>query len=340
MNDFRNNLWNPLRLLSQGKSLYNINELFPGKQAVWLPMALGLFFPLGFLPLKIACSIWFSLNLSILITMFIIYSQYREINRTSKLLSAFVIFLYPFAIKSLFMGQITIIIAAIWFFIAHYFSKLPTFFVSILIVISLTKPQLAILVFPIVFYHQLSGIGKPPLWKLLMTYLAGFTILLLPLFIFHAEWIPDFITALKNNPKWLHPSTFQVLKKNLGNSAYILNILLYIFALFSVFKIYMSKGLRAAILIGLALTPLVTPYLWSYDFIIILPLFIHILCTSDSIKIKVVHLLVFTLISVWIYYKSANIIKFSDYNYWWTSWGLCTVSLIFYFKKIKYNHQR
>lgn len=45
--DFRHNLWAPTHLLLRGESPYLIKTLFPNKHAVWLPMAVGLFFPLG-----------------------------------------------------------------------------------------------------------------------------------------------------------------------------------------------------------------------------------------------------------------------------------------------------
>ena len=48
--DFYNELWGPAYLLVNGQSPYDTPILDPVLPAVWLPMAIGFFFPLGWLP--------------------------------------------------------------------------------------------------------------------------------------------------------------------------------------------------------------------------------------------------------------------------------------------------
>src|ERR1041384_5969417 len=61
--DFRNNLWGPSFLLTHGQSPYRVSTLFELGNAVWMPMVIGLFFPLGFLTLQQASNLWFVFNL-------------------------------------------------------------------------------------------------------------------------------------------------------------------------------------------------------------------------------------------------------------------------------------
>ncbi len=53
--DFYNELWGPAYLLVQGKSPYDTASLNPILPAVWFPMAIGFFFPLGWLPETLHC---------------------------------------------------------------------------------------------------------------------------------------------------------------------------------------------------------------------------------------------------------------------------------------------
>src|SRR5712692_2292721 len=56
--DFRNNLWGPAYLLVHGQSPYHISTLFENSNALWFPMAIGLFFPFGWLTQSEASNLW------------------------------------------------------------------------------------------------------------------------------------------------------------------------------------------------------------------------------------------------------------------------------------------
>ena len=70
--DLYNNLWGPARLLVHGQSPYDTGALLqpPGVSwlpAVWLPMATGLLFPLGWLTVYQASQLWLIGSVSALI---------------------------------------------------------------------------------------------------------------------------------------------------------------------------------------------------------------------------------------------------------------------------------
>jgi hypothetical protein len=56
--DVRNNLWAPSHLLLNGQSPYDLSSLYELGAAVWLPMAIGAFFPLGALSHEQAAMVW------------------------------------------------------------------------------------------------------------------------------------------------------------------------------------------------------------------------------------------------------------------------------------------
>ena len=64
--DFQSNLWGPAYLLVHGWSPYDIHHIIPDTNAVWLPMVVGLFAPLGLLSQAAAEKFWFLLTIAAL----------------------------------------------------------------------------------------------------------------------------------------------------------------------------------------------------------------------------------------------------------------------------------
>src|SRR4030042_3422226 len=52
--DFANNLWGPAHYLVHGWSPYRAQEMLHSNPPVWFPPAIGLFFPVGWLDLRLA----------------------------------------------------------------------------------------------------------------------------------------------------------------------------------------------------------------------------------------------------------------------------------------------
>ena len=280
--DFRNNLWGPSFLLTHGHSPYRVSTLFELGNAVWMPMVIGLFFPLGFLTLQQASNLWFVFNLVWILLLVWISSGSR---RPSVLLFAVAIlftFLFPPMVTHLWSGQISVLITLLFLVIAIWNDRMSVAHLAALIAVGLSKPQLAVLVLPGFLIYRLRHYGVRSVFQLAAWLLAWITALTIPLFLAYPNWIPDFIFDLGQNPSWAHPSTLNFLRQavpNFGTALWIV-LAIVIFALNMWLWIILPN--REAIYWSLALTLLITPYIWTWDFVMILPLFISSLFKAQT----------------------------------------------------------
>lgn len=316
--DFRNNLWGPAYLLTQNQSPYRVEQLFELGNAVWMPMVIGLFFPLGFLPLQQASNLWFVFNL---IWLFLIVWICSDGRRPSiVLVGVSVLFLvFPPAVAHLWLGQITILITLILLMLGVWGDGMPVFFLAFLMALSLVKPQLSILVLPGFIVYRIKRYGFRKTIRL-MIYLALWMLLLIvPLFLAYPSWIPDFIFALKQNPSWAHPSSLAFLVNTIPGMGKAIWILLA--AAMAALNIWLWIAMPAhkAVYWSMALTVLITPYVWTWDFVMLLPLFISSLFQAKS-KLSL-GILVGGYFICWLWVtslKAQDIVNESIF--WWVPW--------------------
>jgi hypothetical protein len=319
--DFRNNLWAPSFLLVNGLNPYNLTVLYEIGNAVWMPVAIGIFWPLGYLPLQQASNLWWILTLICLITIVWLSSGHHRPPKTLFTITLFLAFLFPPTISHFSLGQITILICLLLLVITIYGRNLHPLLLALLIAITLSKPQLTIFILPGYFYTYLKENGSSRAIKLIFFLFLAIGILSLPLFIFYPRWINDFIQNLIRNPDWAHPSSLFILRTNFnrfGETLWWLFLLLV-----SGINLWLWTRLpkRDAAAWSLALTTLVTPYIWSWDFVFIIPLLV-----SYLFKIKQkssIWLIYFAYISCWgiiVYMKLTG--HMSDDLYWWVPWYL------------------
>jgi len=131
--DFRNNLWAPSYLMIHGQSPYNIDLLFSNSNAVWMPMIIGIFFPLGLMPLQQASNLWLVINFLALLFLIWISSSLRLPSRHFLFIAAITVFLFPPVITHLHLGQFSIgitilfLVVTIWNVITgNRFIQTPT----------------------------------------------------------------------------------------------------------------------------------------------------------------------------------------------------------------------
>lgn len=319
--DFRNNLWAPSFLLVNGLNPYNLTVLYEIGNAVWMPVAIGMFWPLGYLPLQQASNLWWILTLICLITIVWLSSGHHRPPKTLFTITLFLAFLFPPTISHFSLGQITILICLLLLVITIYGRNLHPLLLALLIAITLSKPQLTIFILPGYFYTYLKENGSSRAIKLIFFLFLAIGILSLPLFIIYPRWINDFIQNLIRNPDWAHPSSLFILRTNFnrfGETLWWLFLLLV-----SGINLWLWTRLpkRDAAAWSLALTTLVTPYIWSWDFVFIIPLLV-----SYLFKIKQkssIWLIYFAYISCWgiiVYMKLTG--HMSDDLYWWVPWYL------------------
>lgn len=320
--DFYNNLWAPTRMLVQGASPYDTAPLQPELPALWFPMAVGFFSFLGFFEFEIAQQIWFLLNiLGLAGLLYFSLSDSRSI--PILLTGALLVYFFPPTIHHFALGQISIIVALSLLMAARWLET-RTWLSAFFLALGMAKPQIGFLVlFGLSLYqYQLGGF-----WKVFrygaQTFLAALA-LSLPLFIAQPNWIPDWWASLQaNTSEWTHPSILSPLKQWLGVWSYLLWGLLILGVIWGIAKLWRDLPAYHAAMWTLALTVLVTPYVWSWDFVLLLPVFIHILSRSNG---RVVTVLIIGYCLAWadmaVIQLSEN---FHNSRFWWVP--LCFVGL-------------
>ena len=319
--DFRNNLWAPSFLLVNGQSPYNLTVLYEMGSAVWMPVAVGIFWPLGYLPLQQASNLWWIFTLIGLTSIVWLSSGYQRPPKHLFIITLILAFLFPSTISHFSLGQITILICLLFMVISIYGRNMHPFLLALLIALTLSKPQLIIFILPGYFFSYLKENGSSRTLQLIFLILLVIGILSLPLFIFYPQWISDFIQSLTGNPTWAHPSSKYILRTNFNRIGELLWWIVLLLASGVNLWLWTRLPKREAAVWSLALTTLVTPYIWSWDFVLLIPLFVSYLY---KIKEKSsTWLIYFAYISCWgiiVYMKLTG--QTSDELNWWVPWYL------------------
>ncbi|MRR29876.1 DUF2029 domain-containing protein [bacterium] len=269
--DFYNELWAPAHLLVNGESPYDTSSLGTNLPPAWFPMVIGLFFPVGWLPEKTALQAWFVLNaVELCAILWIAQGKRRSI--VNSVLLGILAFFFPPTLNHFHLGQISISIT-LFLLLAFEFTRnkrrwLAAFFFAL----ALSKPHLA----------ALAGLGLSYLYYRdggLRSMLAfwGRTIALalalcIPLFIAYPGWIPNAIHSMTQNPIWSYPSLFVLFRRYLDAWGIVPWAITSIIVLWLVYLLWKKQTPIRAYYWSLALAPLVSPYVGSWDFVIVLPM--------------------------------------------------------------------
>jgi len=332
--DLYNNLWGPARLLVHGQSPYDTSALqqppgVPWLPAVWLPMAIGLFFPLGWLTVYQASQLWLIGSVSALIVTLWLGGGGQRPPLLPFALSGLAAFLFPPTLSHLGLGQFTILSTLALLLSARFVTRPRYLLAGFLVAVALAKPQLGALVVPGLFVaygrlYRLKGVlsfaGALVLWIIL---------LVIPLWIAHPSWFGDFVTALWHNQEWAQPSLFTLLRLQWGTLGWLLWGLLAIGVFSANAWLWLKHPPQNAVIWSLALTPLVTPYIWSWDFAILVPLmtyaFFHLELKPARVLFGLGYVLCWFLI-VWVRFNTDN----SDHRFWWIPWLIVASACVAY----------
>jgi len=325
--DLRNNLWAPAYLLIHGQSPYNLSGLYELGSAVWMPVAIGTFWPIGFLPLQQASNLWWILSLVSLIAIVWLSSGLARPPKLLFVVSLIMAFIFPPTISHFSLGQITILMCLIFMAISIFEDKFHPFVIALLIALTLSKPQLTIFFLPGYFFSYIQERGFSRAMQLLVYLLLAIGISTLPLFVFYPSWITDFIQNLAGNPAWAHPSLLFILRMNFINIGEILWWLLLIGASGVNLWLWARLPKKEAAAWSLAITTLITPYVWSWDFVLLIPLITSLI--FRKLPKFSTWMLYFAFFSCWVviaYMKLTG--QTSDELYWWVPWYLIGFILI------------
>jgi hypothetical protein len=311
--DFRNNLWGPAYLLVHHHSPYDIKILFGSVNAIWMPVIIGLFFPIGYLPLNWASNLFILLNLCALFLMAFLLTRTSTKSKVRWLLAVVAMIFFPATISQFVMGQVSLLICLDFLLLVMYFDRLNIMGIGALLAFSLTKPQLAILFMPafLILYYREFGYRK--LVQVIVVTVAWILIFCLPLFLFHPDWLPDFIANLRGNSQWQYPTLYAfILDGSASRTTALVLAGIYVFIGVGLVGYLTFKRRRTeALLWSLALTPLFSPIIWSWDFVLLLPLAVYLAGVQKS------------KVSSWVLYGG---------------YGLCTVLFIWLRTGINSDH--
>ncbi len=330
--DFRNNLWVPTYLLVRGETPYQLQpDIDPAwldgvergwLRPVWFPMVIGALFPLGWLTQVQATNLWI---LATVAAIFVIIglSTNRIVCRDPRRLSLLLVavFTFPVTVAHLYLGQFSILVMLLFLLATHLIINGRLFLAAILTLIALSKPQLGLLMLPGLLIATLRQHGLPATVRLIGYFGAGLAILLIPLFLADFGWLTDFIEMQQGNPSWRQPSLFYILTSSFGNFGLALWALLAL----SIFGLngwlWYTQAPHKAVLWSLALTLLISPYIWTWDFILLLPLVTEAVFRQGWLS----RLTIGGFLVTWggILLIGRN---FGDPLYWWIPWLM--VSLI------------
>jgi len=323
--DFRNNIYLPSYLMLQRQSPYNIHVLVDNSNAVWLPMILGIFFPLGYLDLQNASNLWMLFNLLALFALIMIVYGKRKTSLLRFIIVVLFIFLTPSTLSHLNLGQVSILVCLSSVIVIWFDEKLPLWVSGFLLSFALTKPQLVVIFIPAYLFYVLRSRGWRSSLKLGCWILVGLLIFSLPVMLTNTNWFFDFVTNLKTNPVWEHPSIFIVLSSSLNEFMQLMRYSFLAFGLIlSLYWLTQSRNKKVLLWI-LALTTVFSPYIWSWDFVILYPLMIYSMfqmkrAFEDALLFGGYFIIIISFISL----KLAG--QINDVHFWWVPWSLLSVT--------------
>lgn len=278
--DFRVNLWGPAYRLLHGQSPYATRELawvepiFKEVNAIWFPPAIGALFFMGGLDPFRASTLWFFFNLGLIL---VLLWWSREGSRFSPLLSVPALLLFPPLLTHLVLGQFSLAALLLVLAATSLLLRRREMAAGLLLALSLTKPQLLLLVGPGLWLLSWRSGGRRAALCLPAGVLGGALSFTLPLWIGYPNWVPDFWRALRDNPFWYQPTLYTNLRLCWGRAGWILPALLSL-GLFALnLRLWWRYPAREVLPWSLALTTLVSPYIWTWDFVLLLPLMLRCL---------------------------------------------------------------
>lgn len=325
--DFRNNLWAPAYLITQRESAYNINLIFNDSNSIWFPQVIGLFFFLGFLPQYLAANTWLILNIALLLVLIrylIRQPDHKKIKSLYLGLLVLSVFLFPPTIRHLVLGQVDILLMMSLIAGVYSIERQQLILGGFLFALALVKPQHCIVVLPSAFIYLLFA--KRALRDGLKVFIATCFFVILqtaPLWFSGSIWVNDFLSNLQKNPDWAQPSIFSILHNSLGAIGFAFWLIIYATIIVINFQIWSKNKPEKAVLWSLASTAIISPYLWSWDFVLLLPLFIDTIIRLSNTLSKLI-LLTFYIICFFGSIFALQSGTASDEVLWWFPFVLIT----------------
>lgn len=283
--DFRNNLWGPTHLLTHNHNPYQIKLLFPDSNAVWLPPVIGVFFFLGFLSFDIARVLWLLLTI---VAFFVACVLILYPLRFPKEFIWFVLLaIFPSTIVNFTMGQFSILSLCLMLLLAKAGNQIPYWIKGLIIALLFSKPQLIIFSAPVFIFHFLRENGVKSTLYQIGWIIIWILISSCPIFITDPRWIYQLIDNLRENTNWLQPNLFSLLVQQYDITP-LISIPLLSMGLWYCIRYSIRHNIYDSIILSMAITTLLSPFIWSWDFVLLFPLLVNSYKINHSKLIKLI----------------------------------------------------
>jgi hypothetical protein len=296
--DFHNSLWGPVNMLINYQTPYTFDTPYGPYPGVWMPTTLGMFFLFGYISCDIASKLWLLAELAGFVWVIWMIADYKMPSRWVFFICVFVLFFFPPLWLHIRLGQFSMLFVVLM--VVGIYLPMAERFLPLLLVLGLTKPQLAILVFPglLIYVWRKKGFRQVVKLVLVTGICAG--LLTVPLFLYYPGWVNDFLFVTFDNlgVGWDLPTLFVQLPFLLGNAGYAVWGLTLLAAMGISFWFWYHKDAKIALIISLAATPMVTPYASSWDFLLLMPGFFWLIIKLKSKAARVALLLGMAIIIV------------------------------------------
>jgi len=241
-----------------------------------------MFFWLGLMPCTVASKLWLLVEIAGFIWVIWMIGGARRPAPWIFAICLLAFFLFPPLYVHIILGQFSMLFVVLM--IVKVYLPQASRWTPLLLAIGLTKPQLAILIYPGLLIQTWRQRGfRQAAWLVLSTVMCVLA-LTLPLFLFYPGWFQDFTFIIFDNfgKGWGLPTLFVQLPVLLGPLGYGIWGLVFVIALGITWYLWSTQDAKIALLASLALTPLVTIYASSWDFLLLLPAFFWLVFNLKS----------------------------------------------------------
>lgn len=323
--DLRLNLWAPARLLLSRRDPYSLDNLailsqeegFTLYRSVWFPTAIGMLLPLGALPFTVAANLWLIANIALLCGCIAICLRGKSISSARGLAVGLGILFFPPLIAHLRLGQVSILVLFSLLLTTQHIKEGRFLLAGIIFSLSLVKPQLLVLVVPALAFH-LFAIDR---WQRpLVGFAVGVVIQTAPLFVTFPRWLLSYAESLVEAPRWMNPSILTISRICVGHEGLAWGswLLIFIFALSCVIRLWKYATPAVAMVWTLGMTLIASPYVWSWDQVLLLPLVVTTATTLSGREAVAWWAGYVAIVVAFIVVRltSSNV----DYLYFWVPW--------------------
>jgi hypothetical protein len=240
---------------------------------------------------------------------------------------ALVCFFFPLTFNHINLGQFSITVTLCWVFAVFFWEKDRQWISALFIALALSKPHLGFLAMLGLSYRDYLNGGLRAMilswiWILIMC-----LVLCVPLFVAYPNWIPDAIVSMRSNPPWSYPSLYILFERYFGAWGHVLWGGTTLIAVSANFWLWKKLPLKSAIYWSLALAPLVTPYVGSWDFVVLFPLLI-LTYINVNWKRKIFIWVMYGVAWYWMARVQMQAVSHNHYFWWVPLWFVGIAALV------------